>query len=116
MQSRIWKRCSASVALLIRSCSPIPQRSSPGLGCAARNRGSIDLIPWRSPESQNAFEMVTPTSAPAPVTGSTAPWDELRAIAGPEHLRTGGIDDGIARVQPRAIFEPGSESELAAGL
>jgi glycolate oxidase FAD binding subunit len=60
--------------------------------------------------------MATPPSASATVTGIPAPWDDLRAIAGAEHLRAAGPGDGVAGVQPQMILEPGSETELAAAL
>jgi glycolate oxidase FAD binding subunit len=48
--------------------------------------------------------------------GIAAPWEELRALAGGEHLRAAGAGDGVAGVQPQMVFEPSSETELAAGL
>jgi glycolate oxidase FAD binding subunit len=48
--------------------------------------------------------------------GTAAPWDDLRAIAGAELLRAAEAGDGVAGVQTRMVFEPSSESELAAGL
>src|ERR1700737_1712273 len=116
MQNPTWKRCSACAARLTRSSSPIPQRSSPGRGFAAKSQGSIDCIPWKPPESQNASDMAPPPSASVARTGLAAPWDDLRAIAGGEHLRAAGAGDGVAGVQPQVIFEPGSETELAAAL
>jgi glycolate oxidase FAD binding subunit len=77
---------------------------------------SIGLIPWKPPELQNASEMAHPTPTSAAETGIAAPWDDLRAIAGAEHLRPAGIGDEIAGVQPRMILEPGSETDLAAAL
>jgi glycolate oxidase FAD binding subunit len=60
--------------------------------------------------------MAPSTSASAAVKGIPAPWDDLRAIAGAEHLRVAGPDDDVAGVQPQMILEPGSETELAAAL
>jgi len=63
---------------------------------------------------RNAFEMASlPT-----VTGKGAAvqWDDLRAIAGAEQVRSAGPGDRVAGVQPEAVFEPGSEKELAAAL
>jgi glycolate oxidase FAD binding subunit len=48
--------------------------------------------------------------------GIAAPWDDLQAIAGAEHLRVAGTADGVAGVQPQMVFEPSTETELAAGL
>jgi glycolate oxidase FAD binding subunit len=47
---------------------------------------------------------------------SGAWWDDLRAIAGADRLRIAGPDDRVAGVQPSAVFEPSSESELVAAL
>ena len=60
---------------------------------------------------QNASEMPPPPS----VTGAdiAASWDELRAIAGAEHLHSAATGDSVAGVQPQAVFEPDSEKELA---
>ena len=46
-------------------------------------------------------------------TGIAASWNELRAIAGAEHLHSAGTEDSVAGVQPQAVFEPDSEKELA---
>jgi hypothetical protein len=76
--------------------------------------GSIDLIPWKSLESQNASEMNAPPSASVAETGIAVPWEHLRAIAGAEHLRVAWAGDGVDGVQPQMVFEPNSETELAA--
>jgi len=60
--------------------------------------------------------MAAPVSASGAETGIAALWDDLRAIAGAEHLRAAGECDGVAGVQPQMVFEPGSEIELAAAL
>jgi glycolate oxidase FAD binding subunit len=44
------------------------------------------------------------------------PWDDLRAIAGEEHLRVAEVGDSVAGVQPRMILEPVTETELAEAL
>jgi glycolate oxidase FAD binding subunit len=49
-------------------------------------------------------------------TAIADPWDDLRIIAGAQHLRAAGAVDAVAGVQPQMIFEPGSETELAAAL
>src|SRR3984957_4302071 len=116
MRSPTWKRCSACAAHLTQSTSPIPRRFSHGRGCVVKRRGSIDLIPWKSLESQNASEMTAPPSASASKTGIAVLWEDLRAIAGAEHLRAAWAGDGVAGVQPQMVFEPSSETELAAAL
>ncbi len=60
--------------------------------------------------------MAAPLSASGAGTGIADPWDDLRAIAGGEHLRAAGPVDGVAGVQPQMVFEPSSETELAAAL
>src|ERR1700732_1311620 len=116
MRSPTWKRCSACAAHLTQSTSPIPRRFSPGRGCVVKRQGSIDLIPWKSLESQNASEMTAPPSASASKTGIAVLWEDLRAIAGAEYLRAAGPVDGVAGIQPQMVLEPGSETELAAAL
>ena len=60
--------------------------------------------------------MNAPPSASAAETGIAVPWEDLRAIAGAEHLRVAWAGDGVAGVQPQMVFEPNSETELAAAL
>jgi glycolate oxidase FAD binding subunit len=60
--------------------------------------------------------MAAPPSAPTKATGIGAVWDELRKIAGAEHLRSAAEDDSVAGVQPQMVLEPGNETELAAAL
>jgi glycolate oxidase FAD binding subunit len=65
---------------------------------------------------QNAFEMASLPTATGTEKGVAVPWDDLRAIAGADQLRSAGPGDRVAGVQPEAVFEPGSEKELAAAL
>src|ERR1700675_3781278 len=116
MRSPTWKRCSECAAHLTQSTSPIPRRFSHARGCVVKRQGSIDLIPWKPPESQNASEMKAPPSALGAETGIGVPWDELRAIAGAEHLRSARTGDSVAGVQPQMVLEPSSEIDLAAAL
>jgi glycolate oxidase FAD binding subunit len=81
-----------------------------------KSQGSINLILWKSPESQNAFDMAWPPILSEAGTGIATLWDDLQAIAGAEHLRPAGPADGIAGIQPQIVVEPGSEAELAAAL
>jgi glycolate dehydrogenase FAD-binding subunit len=60
--------------------------------------------------------MASPTSASEARTGIATQWDELRAIAGAEYLRSAAACDDIAGVQPQMVFEPRTETELAAAL
>jgi glycolate oxidase FAD binding subunit len=60
--------------------------------------------------------MKAPPSALGAETGIGVPWDELRAIAGAEHLRSARTGDSVAGVQPQMVLEPSSEIELAAAL
>ena len=60
--------------------------------------------------------MASPTSDSETGTGIAAPWDDLRAITGAEHLRAAGVCDDITGVQPQMVFEPSAETELAAAL
>jgi glycolate oxidase FAD binding subunit len=79
------------------------------------SQGSIDLIHWKSPESQNASEMAAQLTSTAG-TGTAGLWDDLRAIAGAEHLHLAGAGDVVAGVQPQMVLEPGNETELAEAL
>jgi glycolate oxidase FAD binding subunit len=81
-----------------------------------KRQGSIDLIPWKSLESQNASEMNAPPSASAAETGPPVPWEDLRAIAGAEYLRAAWASDAVDGVRPQMVFEPRNETELAAAL
>jgi glycolate oxidase FAD binding subunit len=65
---------------------------------------------------RNAFEMVPPPTATGAKQGTAAWWDDLRRIVGAEHIRSAQTSDRVAGVQPDAVFEPGSEKELAAAL
>ena len=60
--------------------------------------------------------MATPPSVSTAATGIGAVWDDLRTIAGAGHLRSAGVGDSVAGVQPQMVFEPGNETELAAAL
>ena len=60
--------------------------------------------------------MAAPPSAPTAATEIGAIWDDLRAIAGAEHLRSAGVGDSVAGVQPQMVFEPSNETELAAAV
>ena len=60
--------------------------------------------------------MASPTSALEAGRGIAAPWDDLRAVAGAERLRAAGAVDDIMGVQPQMVFEPDTETELAAAL
>jgi glycolate oxidase FAD binding subunit len=55
-------------------------------------------------------------SASAAGTAIALPWDDLRAIAGVEHLRSAGSADRVAGIQPQMVIEPGNETELATAL
>lgn len=57
-----------------------------------------------------------PSLPSAPDTDIAASWDDLRTIAGAEHLHPAGTGDSVAGVQPQAVFEADNEMELAAAL
>jgi glycolate oxidase FAD binding subunit len=56
------------------------------------------------------------TTASGAETGITNPWDNLRTIGTPDQWRDAGPEDSVAGVQPRMIFEPVTEAELATVL
>jgi glycolate oxidase FAD binding subunit len=56
------------------------------------------------------------TTANGVETGIANPWDNLRTIGTPDQWRDAGPEDSVAGVQPRMIFEPITEAELATVL
>src|SRR3984957_13000866 len=116
MQNPTSRRCSACVAHLTQTTSLIRRRFSRARACVVKRQGSIDLIPWKPLESQNASEMTAQPPVLGAETVTAVPWDDLRSIAGAEHLRPAGPGDSVAGVQAQMVFEPGSETELAAAL
>jgi glycolate oxidase FAD binding subunit len=56
------------------------------------------------------------TTANGAETGIANPWDNLRTIGTPDQWRDAGPEDSVAGVQPRMIFEPITEAELATVL
>src|SRR5258708_34118857 len=57
-----------------------------------------------------------PLSATGTETGTASAFDELRTIGSQSQWRDAGPDDTVAGVQPRMVFEPQNEAELAAAL
>ncbi len=64
--------------------------------------------------SENMGETVRAASQAA--QGIATSWDDLRSIVGPEPLRSAAAGDAVRGVQPQMVFEPSSETELAAAL
>ncbi len=60
--------------------------------------------------------MTPPPSATGTEIGAASRWDELRTIGSPEQWRDAGPEDTVAGMQPRMVFEPENEIELAAAL
>jgi glycolate oxidase FAD binding subunit len=60
--------------------------------------------------------MTPPPSATGTQPGTAGAWDKLRTIGSPEQWRDGGPEDTVAGMQPRMVFEPENEIELAAAL
>src|SRR5580700_5594704 len=60
--------------------------------------------------------MTPPLSSTGTETGTASAFDELRAIGSQAQWRDAGPDDTVAGVQPRMVFEPQNEIELAAAL
>src|SRR6478735_5010358 len=116
MRSPTLKRCSGCAARLTRSTFPIRLRFFHGRVCAVKNQGSTNLIHWKLPESRSGFEMAVLRSEPGAGAGFANPWNELRAIAGEQHLRAARTNDEVAGVHPQMVLEPGTETELAAAL
>lgn len=60
--------------------------------------------------------MKAPLSATGTETGTVSAFDELPTIGSQAQWRDAGPDDTVAGVQPRMVFEPQNEAELAAAL
>lgn len=60
--------------------------------------------------------MTPSVTATGTETGITNLWDKLRAIGNPDQWRNAGPEDNVAGVQPRMVFEPVNEVELATAL
>src|SRR5580704_16616836 len=60
--------------------------------------------------------MTPPLSATGTETGTASAFDELLTIGSQAQWRDAGPDDTVAGVQPRMVFEPQNEAELAAAL
>ena len=64
----------------------------------------------------NASKMAAPLSTSGAGAGLASSWDDLRTIGSPDQWREAGPDDAVAGVQPRMIFEPRNETEVATAL
>jgi glycolate oxidase FAD binding subunit len=60
--------------------------------------------------------MTPPLSSTGTETGTASAFDELRTIGSQAQWRDAGPDDTVDGVQPRMVFEPQNEAELAAAL
>ena len=64
----------------------------------------------------NVSKMAAPLSTSGAGTGLASSWDHLRSIGSPDQWREAGPEDAVAGVQPRMIFEPRNETEVATAL
>jgi glycolate oxidase FAD binding subunit len=64
----------------------------------------------------NVSKMAAPLSSSGADAGLASPGDHLRTIGNPDQWREAGPEDAVAGVQPRMIFEPRNETEVAAVL
>src|ERR1700746_2583479 len=60
--------------------------------------------------------MTAPLSTSGAGAGLARSWDDLRTIGSPDQWREAGPEDAVAGVQPRMIFEPRNETEVATAL
>jgi glycolate dehydrogenase FAD-binding subunit len=60
--------------------------------------------------------MTHPLSATGTETGTASAWDELRTIGSRAQWSDASPEDTVAGIQPRKVFEPQNEAELAAAL
>jgi glycolate oxidase FAD binding subunit len=64
----------------------------------------------------NVSKMAAPLSTSGAGIGLSSSWDDLRTIGSPDQWRETGPGDAVAGVQPRMIFEPHNETEVATAL
>ena len=64
----------------------------------------------------NVSKMAAPLSTSGAGAGLASSWDDLRTIGSPDQWREAGPEDAVAGVQPRMIFEPRNETEVATAL
>jgi glycolate dehydrogenase FAD-binding subunit len=64
----------------------------------------------------NVSKMAAPLSTSGAGAGLANSWDHLRTIGSPDQWREAGSEDAVAGVQPRMIFEPRNETEVATAL
>jgi glycolate oxidase FAD binding subunit len=60
--------------------------------------------------------MAAPLSTTGAGAGLACSWDDLRTIGSPDQWREAGPEDAVVGVQPRMIFEPRNETEVATAL
>jgi glycolate oxidase FAD binding subunit len=60
--------------------------------------------------------MAAPLSTSGAGAGLASSWDDLRTIGSPDQWREAGPEDAVVGVQPRMIFEPRNETEVATAL
>jgi glycolate oxidase FAD binding subunit len=60
--------------------------------------------------------MAAPLSTSGAGAGLASSWDDLHTIGSPDQWREAGPEDAVAGVQPRMIFEPRNETEVATAL
>jgi glycolate oxidase FAD binding subunit len=64
----------------------------------------------------NVSKMAAPLSTSEAGAELASSWDDLRTIGSPDQWRQAGPEDAVAGVQPRMIFEPRNEIEVATAL
>jgi glycolate oxidase FAD binding subunit len=64
----------------------------------------------------NVSKMAAPLSTSGAGAGLASSWDDLRTIGSPDQWREAGPEDAVAGVQPRMIFEPRNETQVATAL
>jgi glycolate oxidase FAD binding subunit len=64
----------------------------------------------------NVSKMPAPQSTSGAHAGLSSSWDQLRTIGNPDQWREAGPEDIVAGIQPRMVFEPHNEAEVATAL
>src|SRR5690348_10328685 len=67
-------------------------------------------------EGGDGAKSAPPVSASGTETGTGNQWEQLLSVGSREQWRDAGPEDIVAGVQPRMIFEPQNEAELATAL
>jgi glycolate oxidase FAD binding subunit len=66
--------------------------------------------------SSSGASSLAASSSGATIAGAEAAWNDLRVLAGQEHMRNGGAHDAVDGVIPQMVIEPANAEEVARSL